>query len=86
MLAFPIIVVIDLEHGCFRTKIKCVRTRCDSFICIEGQRLYEKFMHTKGRGSPAYEVLAHTKYSGFTIHVPVNQKVDNLWFREKVCW
>ena len=32
-----------------------------------GQRVYENFMRTKGRKSPAYENLVCTIYSGFTV-------------------
>ena len=39
------------------------------FVRIEGQWLYEIFMHVKGRGSPAYENLVRTKNAGFAIVV-----------------
>ena len=65
-------VFVYFVRGGFRMKISCVRMRCNCFIRIEGQRLYENFMRTKGRRSSirkccGYENLVHTKYSGFTI-------------------
>ena len=46
--------VYFLRDG-FRTKISCVRIKCDRFICIKDQQLYENFMRTKGWRSPTYE-------------------------------
>ena len=62
-------VFVYFVRGGFRTKISCVRMRCDSFIHIEGQRLYENFMRTKGQRQPAYENSLRMEYSGFTVAV-----------------
>ena len=58
---------VNFVRGGFRTNISCVQMRCDRFIRIKDQRLYENFMHTKGRRSPTYENLVRTKFSGFTV-------------------
>ena len=50
-----IFVSLSFIRGGFRTKISVVRMRCDRFICIKGQRLYENVMRTKGWRSPTYK-------------------------------
>ena len=53
--------------GGFCTKISRVRMRCDRFIRINSQWLFENFMRMKGQRSPTYENLVRAKYSGFTV-------------------
>ena len=52
----------------FSTKIK-IHTKSSKQVreSASGQWLYENCMHTKGRRSPTYGNLVHTKYSGFAV-------------------
>ena len=78
LFCVPFIFVYFVRGG-FRTKISCKRMRCDRFIRIKDQQLYENFMRTKGRRSPTYENLERTKYSRFTVLQTKNE------MRKRIC-